>query len=184
MLICCSKHRYLNWSDRSVLIWFNPRCLKRFQKFTHFFDSFLCWTTWYCKISVWLNPGQARFSSQLSLHNIVDTDFLKSHFLKVNQSRHLANLTYFSFIKLEGLLEKQKVEHLNECQEEGCALEERLAWSLDLPTSLASSEPGPYQWDRRERQLREAEGTERKKRMKKKLRENERETHRWKRWVS
>ncbi|KAI4560975.1 hypothetical protein MJG53_017604 [Ovis ammon polii x Ovis aries] len=50
----------------------------------------------------------------------------KQPFLNINQSRHFANLTYFSFIKPEGILEKQKVEHLSECQEDDYALEERI----------------------------------------------------------
>lgn len=68
---------------------------------------------------------------------LIDIFFKKSH-KKINQSRHFANPTYLSFIKLEEILGKQKVEHLNECQEGDCALEERLAWKLHPPTSLAS----------------------------------------------
>lgn len=124
-------------------------------------------------MTVWLNPGQARVNSQLSLHYVVDTHLLKSHFLNINQSRHFANLTYFSFIKPEGILEKQKVEHLSECQDDDYALEERLAWSLNPPTSLASSDPGPDQWEWRKWQVKAAEDMERKKRRKEAERDQE-----------
>lgn len=53
------------------------------------------------------------------------------------------------------------------------------AQSLYLPTSPASPDPGKTKEKQEERQLKDAVGMERNKRMKKKLRENRGGAHRW-----
>lgn len=145
--------------------------------------SLLDQVTWqnFCNvITVWLNPGRPE---SISLCNVVERPFPKSHFLKINQSRHFAKPTYFSFIKLEGILGKQKVEHLSGCQEEDC-FGRKVGMEPESSHILGLIRPGARPMRQKRRQLKEAEDLERKKRMEKKLRENRRGPHRWNRRVS
>lgn len=100
---------------------------------------------------------------------------------KINRSRHFVNLTtYFSFIKLEEILRKQEVDHLNECQGDCFTRKPGMEpVSSHLP---ASPGPGP---DQRERTANAIKRCSRcgekgeKKRMKKKVREGRGEARGW-----
>lgn len=80
---------------------------------------------------------------------------------KINQSRHSANPTHFSFIKLGGILEKnRKIEHLN-------ATKENVLWKKSWHEACTLLRPCLHQTQGRtdkkeeERQLNEAEDLER-----------------------